>query len=198
MLEFSVRSLKEIEVVSDPIIIEGIRIKKLERILAYQLLSSLLVQAGAKKITELSRDHFGRPYDPIRPDLYFSIAHSKTAVAAAVSTDRRVGIDVEEDTCYDISVAELVLTKAQINSVEKSNDPGKAFIHYWVRKEALGKAIGRGLEDIVFEADVENDLVSVQGKTYHLMDIASPFGTQAALTISDVDSSIIEINKDCY
>jgi phosphopantetheinyl transferase len=186
MLEFSVRPLEEIEVVSDTLIIDGSRITKLESVSAYQLLSSLLVQAGAREITVLARDRFGRPYDPIRPNLYFSIAHSKTAVAAAVSTGRRVGIDVEEDTCFDITVAELVLTKAQINAVEKSNDPGKAFIRYWVRKEALGKAIGRGLEDSVLEADVEKDLVSVQGKTYHLMDISSPFGTQAALTLSKI------------
>jgi len=184
MLEYSVRLLKEIEVVSNSITVMGASITKPESVAAYQLLSSLLVQGGARGITKLLKDRFGRPFDPTRPDLFLSIAHSKTAVAAAVSIGRRVGIDVEENSCYDISTADLVLTKAQKNAVEKSRDPGKSFIRYWVRKEALGKAIGRGIEDSVLKAEVEKDLVSVEGNLYCLKDIFSPFGTQAALTIS--------------
>jgi 4'-phosphopantetheinyl transferase len=184
MLEYSVRLLKEVELVNNSITIMGASITKPESVAAYQLLSSLLVRGGTGGIKELLKDRFGRPFDPIRPNLFLSIAHSKTAIAAAVSIGRRVGIDVEENTCYDISMAELVLTKAQKNAVEKSSDPGKSFIRYWVRKEALGKAIGRGIEDSVLKADVENDLVSVEGSLYCLKDICSPFGTQAALTIS--------------
>lgn len=85
----------------------------------------------------------GKPYFEDRNDLYFSISHCKSAVAAVVD-DEEVGVDIEEISRYRESLVRYVTNESEImeNGVE-----GKAekFIELWTKKEAVFKYLGTGI-----------------------------------------------------
>ena len=62
-----------------------------ERALAYDMLRRLL----DGEFPRLEHDEKGAPYLPEHPELSVSISHCRKAVAVVVSSEGRVGIDVE-------------------------------------------------------------------------------------------------------
>ena len=53
-----------------------------------------------------------------------------------------------------------------------------------MRKEALGKAIGVGVEDFVLANSVIKSPVEVQNKLYYIENLKAPTGYCAAMSIS--------------
>ncbi|MGC4937977.1 4'-phosphopantetheinyl transferase family protein [Kribbella sp. DT2] len=77
---------------------------------------------------------------PLIEGLHISLTHT-TGVAAAVATHAGpVGIDAE--LFRDFPVAEL--SRRWFAPTEATNTP-ETFLHLWTAKEAVGKALGRGL-----------------------------------------------------
>jgi 4'-phosphopantetheinyl transferase len=88
----------------------------------------------------------GHPAGRPLPEL--SISHSGELVAVAITDGLPVGVDVEQER--DVSVNDLVrmtLSAGELDSFAAVPDQDRdaAFFTYWARKEALLKAIGRGL-----------------------------------------------------
>jgi 4'-phosphopantetheinyl transferase len=90
--------------------------------------------------------HCGKPHGKPRlaqPGMELSVSHSADLVGVALSPAGPVGLDVE-------GVARAVLlpdalTSSEAAAVAAADDPTRAFLVCWTRKEAAAKAIGEGL-----------------------------------------------------
>lgn len=155
-----------------------------ERMAAYGLLADLISKIRDDlSLAGLVKDELGRPYFPEYPNLYVSVAHTKGAVAAAVSSNRRVGIDVEAAVSYDPDVGEMVLTSEQRTAIEREPNPANSFLRIWTRKEAVGKAVGLGITEAVLSSPVEQSTVRLHGVHLALRDLVAPNGCFAALAV---------------
>ncbi|MFQ5554516.1 MAG: 4'-phosphopantetheinyl transferase family protein [Acidimicrobiia bacterium] len=90
----------------------------------------------------------GKPQLAASDAVEFSLSHSGDMALFAISAHGPVGADVEAHRvgAYDRDGASLVLSPEEIGAIDVADDPDRAFLRRWVRKEALGKATGAGLE----------------------------------------------------
>lgn len=105
------------------------------------LLCRLLGEAVA-----VEHDDKGAPYLPSHPELAVSISHCRRAVAVAVSTEGRVGIDVECRRKVGESLMQRVCTPEEWAAVQSEDDPVMFFLQLWTRKEAVLKMRGSGIQ----------------------------------------------------
>jgi len=89
----------------------------------------------------IERDPAGKPYVTGGP--HISLAHTRTASAVAVSTLGPVGVDLEPDrNLPTAALADHWFSPPEAEWVAlHPND----FLPLWTLKEAVGKALGRGL-----------------------------------------------------
>lgn len=113
-----------------------------ERALAYDVLCRLLDEEHPR----LEHDDKGAPYLPDHPDLWVSISHCRTAVAVAVSSEGRVGIDVECRRKIGDGLMERVCTEDELAAVRSAEDSVMAFLQLWTCKEAVLKMRGTGIQ----------------------------------------------------
>lgn len=94
----------------------------------------------------VDHDGQGAPYLRDHPELSISLSHCRTAVAAAVSHDGPVGIDVESRRRISDGLAERVCSPEERHAIDRSADPTMAFLQLWTRKEAVLKCRGTGIQ----------------------------------------------------
>lgn len=94
------------------------------------------------------RGRFGKPYLP-DAQLHFNLSDTKDAVVLAVSLDNDLGVDVETvDRRVDHdAVSAHYFTAEEQAHIARSEDPKRAFLELWTRKEAVLKASGVGIMD---------------------------------------------------
>lgn len=114
------------------------------RALARQVLGVVLGVAPQDVPIQLDGE---RPLLPVATGLWISISHSGPVVACAVAR-RPVGLDVEEPSGREPedSLLRRVCAPREIDRVRRSGDPEAVFLRLWVRKEAVAKALGLGLD----------------------------------------------------
>ena len=131
------------------------------------LLKKALLQAGlSPDLTGLRTTSYGRPYlegyggsylegyGRSYPDsnqgsvgrMDFNISHSGNRVVCILSTQGRVGIDLEETGDITIGDFQSQFTPSEWAAITGSAMPLQTFYHYWTAKESLIKADGRGLQ----------------------------------------------------
>lgn len=115
-----------------------------EREAAYALLCRLLADVDPRP--RLEHDAKGAPFLPQCPELAVSISHCRRAVAVAVSSQGRVGIDVECRRRVDDSLVERVCSPSEVEAVRGADDPTMAFLRLWTRKEAVLKMLRTGIQ----------------------------------------------------
>lgn len=85
-----------------------------------------------------------------------SFAHSDRLAICALSTKERVGVDVEpldrRITRAD-DIAARYFSDGEQALLARANDRDRAFLGIWTRKEALGKALGTGLNNAAAALD---------------------------------------------
>lgn len=113
-----------------------------ERALAYDMLCRLLDGEHPR----LEHDEKGAPYLPEHPELSVSISHCRKAVAVVVSSEGRVGIDVECRRKIGDGLLERVCTPDEQAAVCAAEDSTMAFLQLWTRKEAVLKMRGTGIQ----------------------------------------------------
>jgi 4'-phosphopantetheinyl transferase len=94
---------------------------------------------------------YGKPYLMTENPIYFNLSHTKEMIAVAVSPENNIGIDIEKQAYIaDLdSVAQQFMSKAEFDEMSylEANSKKDYFYQCWVRKEALVKASGRGIDD---------------------------------------------------
>lgn len=93
-----------------------------------------------------------KPFFPEGPN--FNISHSGNRVVCALSTNGRVGIDIEVVTSLSFDDFQTQFTPSEWTAIRGAPDPITAFYRFWTAKESLIKADGRGLEIPLLDLDV--------------------------------------------
>lgn len=129
-----------------------------ESLCALLLLQKTLDVAGID--TEgyrICRGENGRPYFEGAEGLDFSITHSDNAVAVALSTDGRVGLDVEKAGAVKDTkrLAARFFSESENKALENVNDYEKKWTCLWTRKEAYIKYSEKRFASLK-DADTEN------------------------------------------
>ena len=126
----------------------------------------------------------GKPYLALEHEqIFFNATDSGTTLLCAFSKNNDLGVDVESiprKVNYK-RIAEKKFTEqeqALINSLPLP-DQRNAFLAFWTRKEALGKALGVGIRYRMNQFNLSNDLQSYkyeiadeQRRKWHLFQVA--------------------------
>ncbi len=78
----------------------------------------------------------------------FSISHSNGYVVLVFGTEFPVGIDIEMKKNVDLKLFEYLFTELEWKSIVEAENSLERFYWFWVRKEALLKAIGCVLKEL--------------------------------------------------
>lgn len=83
----------------------------------------------------------------LRERLFFNMSHTDERVVIAISTKGPVGMDVEE--LRPVPEASIIARRwfsfKEVRWIESHNEPNRAFLRCWVRREALLKGVGTGI-----------------------------------------------------
>jgi 4'-phosphopantetheinyl transferase len=136
-------------------------------------------------------------------DLQVSLSHSEGLAAVAVSTARRVGVDVQRQRSADglIRMAERYYPAAEAEYVALAGDPtelGRRFSTLWTRKEACAKVGGgrliptlawpsRPLSDQSTDAPVFLSGDPAGDDPVVVMDLVMPDGFSGAVALAGTD-----------
>jgi 4'-phosphopantetheinyl transferase len=144
------------------------------------LLRKALRQAGLPEdLNDLRVTSFGRPYLEVGPHVPFgsgdfNISHSGNRVVCILSTQGRVGIDLEEIRDIAIDDFQSQFTEAEWAAITGAAMPLQAFYHYWTAKESLIKADGGGLQIPLTSINIDASAgpgVLVNGIPWYIQDL---------------------------
>lgn len=117
----------------------------------------------------------------------FSISHAGNAVWLAITRQTALGIDVESVTaCSDPYLLADMLHPEERADIHRCSDPQDASRHFlrcWTRKEAVSKALGRGLS-----CPLDSFRVATDAQTTNWLHHAPP-ADDAKWTCSDLPCS---------
>ena len=109
-----------------------------------QLLAQLYRQETGQDLPPILKTSLGKPYFENSP-WHFSISHTKH-YAFCVLSRKNVAIDAEElDRPARLALAEKVLSAGELEQYLAAEDRQRAFLTFWVLKEAEAKLTGEGL-----------------------------------------------------
>ncbi|AZJ35262.1 4'-phosphopantetheinyl transferase superfamily protein [Tenacibaculum singaporense] len=156
-----------------------------ERLLRYQrwqdiqlsLLGRLLVKEGlsyfGKKVdfSELMFNEYDKPYFQ-NNSIQFNISHSGELVAA-IFTNEQVDIGIDIEKSHDIKVAEFKsqMTPYEEQKIFNSEYPQQEFFKYWTQKEAVLKAMGKGLSIPLKSFEVKNNITHIDDRAFFVSKI---------------------------
>lgn len=96
-------------------------------------------------IEEISYSKEGKPSFT---NYNFSISHSSGYVSLIFGTNSSVGIDIEKMKTLELKSFEYLFTELEWKSISDTKNSLERFYWFWVRKEALLKAVGCTLKDL--------------------------------------------------
>jgi 4'-phosphopantetheinyl transferase len=136
--------------------------------------------------------------------LYFNLSHSRYIALLALSMDTELGIDIEDIRPIEPEVAESHFSPTELAALSSLEGEAwlKGFYHCWTRKEAILKAEGVGLNLPLSSFDVSlipgspAKLLGVRSpavfrRPWTLHNLATPFGTVAALAAGSVQAEVL-------
>lgn len=88
----------------------------------------------------------GKPVLRSHPEIHFSIAHSGSCSAVAIS-DEEIGLDAELIACAPMKVMKRAFSPEETKQILTSEDANLEFYRIWTRKEAYGKYLGSGISN---------------------------------------------------
>ncbi len=129
-------------------------------------------------------------------DLTFNLAYSGRLALLTVAFRRDVGADIEALDGAEInsSVAGGVLTAIERDRVDRSINRLRTYLQFWVRKEALAKAVGLGVDRNMQETDVSGlspvfigdfEITDIHLGDEFVASVAAPPGFEIKLTLDD-------------
>lgn len=112
-------------------------------------------------------DKNGKLYLSGADGLYFNLSHSGM-MAACVVCKNECGIDIEPERKSNPLIADKYFTDSEKKLLSEKR---YTFTQLWVRKEAVAKADGRGIQAGLKNIDVSGDTLSLSDTEYRLYDI---------------------------
>lgn len=112
---------------------------------SYRMLMELVAAVSPTmdgQCPEFAYNEYGQPYFPARPDLHFSISHTKDAILVGLSL-LPIGVDVESLRNPSQGLIERTMSPREQASIHDH----AGFIALWTQKEAYLKWSGTGIVD---------------------------------------------------
>jgi len=110
-------------------------------------------------------NEYGKPELCGAHSIHFNLSHSHGVLIAAISRSGPVGVDIEliRPIRNSQSIAASWFSSRECQLLESVNheDCDREFVRLWTRKEAVLKAVGTGLSDILIRADVTGRFVNL-------------------------------------
>ena len=100
---------------------------------------------------QLTCIHGEKPRLPDVAQIHFNLSHAGSCVLLAFSRSGPLGVDIEPLTPPEnfLELAKISFSSAELESLRQFPSAGRgcAFLAGWTRKEAVVKALGRGIDD---------------------------------------------------
>ncbi|WP_027126991.1 4'-phosphopantetheinyl transferase family protein [Gelidibacter mesophilus] len=106
-------------------------------------------------LISIELDSLKKPFLASHPFVFFNVSHAGDYALIAISKNS-IGIDIEfidKKFVYNDILAH-VFNRTEIDEIVTSNSEHLYFYRFWTRKEAIVKAIGKGIDDSLSEITV--------------------------------------------
>lgn len=154
------------------------------RILSYRkwedsqssLLGRLLLKKGMeiKNLSffksKIKYTSFNKPYFE-NGIIQFNISHSENMVVCALSTNFKIGIDIEKMRDINFNQFRYQMLSNEWDNIQSSSDPKSAFFLYWTQKEAAVKAHGSGFSIDFKSFEIINNRTKILSEKFILKEI---------------------------
>ncbi|HEY6978202.1 MAG TPA: 4'-phosphopantetheinyl transferase superfamily protein [Chitinophagaceae bacterium] len=135
------------------------------------LLKKGLEEAGLDPgLIDLKYTKYGRPY--LEHAFDFNISHSAGYVVCVISTNSKIGIDIEEVKAIQIDDFKEHFSKEEWNTITGSDDKYFWFYYYWTAKEAVIKAEGKGLNLPLKDIIINNSKTKIEQTIWYIKRIS--------------------------
>jgi len=164
----------------------------------FHLLGRLLLQYHLTerqvKSTTLRDIEYGaahKPYFPNGPE--FNISHSGDYVVCAVSTDVKMGIDLEQIARVPYQEFGMIWSPGEFDMIQSSDNPLLSFYRLWTRKEAVVKGTGLGLQIPLSSFDVREDAATVGDNRWYLktVNFKENYSLHLATDVSSIEEPVV-------
>jgi 4'-phosphopantetheinyl transferase len=149
---------------------------------ALRLLLSKYLSVRPEEISIISQKG-QKPFINSPPcDIHFNISHSGDLILVAFA-NRELGIDIEKinpDFDYN-DILDEHFSEEEKAFISGHDNPVSSFFYLWTRKEAMTKAMGRGLGENLKMVSVLNDILDLNKKVWKLASFKIQESYQAAL-----------------
>lgn len=106
----------------------------------------LYLDISPHEITFSYNEHNKPALDYPRVNLQFNLSHSDEQLLIAVTLDHAIGIDIEKiKKTFNPGIVSRFFSVREQTALTQANDPASFFYQIWSRKEAIIKALGKGL-----------------------------------------------------
>lgn len=166
----------------------------------YQLMiGRLLLKEGMQQLgfsdfnlTDLHYNEFNCPL--WRTDINFNIAHSGNVVGCAFSEKLKIGLDIEKIRPINLENFEYILNELDQQNIQQAQKPYEVFFKIWTIKEAVTKAVGKGLAIDVQQIFIYEDhaMLGALKWYYQTLDFATDFAAHLVMDKNELDTIKIE------
>lgn len=145
---------------------------------------------------DISYNEYLRPQ--LSADIDFNISHCDGLAVCAIGGNLRLGIDVERLTDIDLSHYVNVMTDEQWNEINSNVDPIDCFLRYWVMKESVIKADGKGLSIPLTDISFRENSVSYGDQIWYLSVLEIDTNFKSYLSVNKKGTKISLKEVDFY
>ncbi len=159
--------------------------------MAQLMLRKAWLQLRPQEPLPAMEDVNGRPALSTEGFLDFNFSHSGSMVACAVSSSLRIGLDLEEKRPLDLNNYVRTMGHEEWRTIRRHKHPSTLFLKNWTYKEALSKAMGKGLYHPFSTIEITYPTHEVEGEIYRMMPLELHHSVVAHLALHNADSSVL-------
>jgi 4'-phosphopantetheinyl transferase len=142
----------------------------------------------------------GKPeLDGVWTGVQVNLSHSGGLCLIALSDERAVGVDVQRHVpgLAVVAMARRYFSPEEAERVADAEDPVDTFAHLWARKEAVSKAAGGRLTQILPLPTSDSPVVKTASSAYRVvdLDLDVPAGFRAAVALAETAPFSIELRR---
>ena len=165
------------------------------KMLGYHLLQEGLRGYGYALKFDVPVDHFGRPY--VDHGVDFNISHSDGCVVCALTSEGRLGIDIEKIKPINFTDFEDCMSSVEWKEIKASKNMSTSFYDFWTIKESTLKADGRGLSLPLEKVETHGNKAKLDGRTWFLtrLELSPGFSCHLACDMQDKQLEITELHS---
>jgi 4'-phosphopantetheinyl transferase len=119
-------------------------------------------------LTHLKYSVYARPY--FNNNIDFNISHSGEYTICAISTNHKLGIDVEEIKPFNIEDLKYPFSPEEWNNINEGDAVANFYLQ-WTKKEAFIKAVGVGLNTPLYKLSLTGSSFAWQNKNWFLFNL---------------------------